>query len=180
MLTANKLEKIMELEDKLRSEYQTRLDAADAALERCKSEQEAQRQQLQSTIDQQLETIQELSEKASANQQMEQRHRELSNRSEKQQDEIATQKKRIKALQKDLAREREQLKELTQYDPQRMKKNLDANKKKLAEKTRAADLLQKSLKDARNENVSLQGKIKELEEKLAALETDAGAEEEAA
>jgi septal ring factor EnvC (AmiA/AmiB activator) len=180
MLTANKLEKIIELEDKLRSEYQARLDDASAELERCKSEHEAQRQQLQATIDQQLETIQELSEKSTANQQIEQRHRELSNRSEKQQDEIATQKKRIKALQKDLAKEREQLKELTQYDPQRMKKNLDASKKKLAEKTRAADLLQKSLKETRNENIELQGKIRELEEKLAALEADSAVEEEAA
>jgi chromosome segregation ATPase len=180
MLTANKLEKIIELEDNLRSEYQGRLDAVSAELERCKSEHETQRQQLQATIDQQLETIQELSEKATANQQLEQRHRELSNRSEKQQDEIAAQKKRIKALQKDLAKDREQLKELTQYDPQRMKKNLDANKKKLAEKTRAADLLQKSLKEARNEIVELQGKIKGLEDKLATLEPDEGTEEAAA
>ncbi len=180
MLTANKLEKIIELEDNLRAEYQDKLDKAAAELERCKQEHEEQRQQLQSTIDQQLETIQDLSEKSVANQQIEQRHRELSNRSDKQQEEISSQKKRIRTLQKDLASEREQLKELTQYDPQRMKKNLDANKKKLAEKTKAADLLQKSLKEARGENVELQRKVKELEEQLAKLEPAEEAENEAA
>ena len=180
MLTANKLEKIIELEDNLRTEYQAKLDAAGEELQRCKAEHEEERQQLQATIDQQLEAIQALSEKATANQQIEQRHRELTNRSEKQQEEIATQKKRIKTLQKDLAKEREQLKELTQYDPQRMKKNLDANKKKLSEKTRAADLLQKSLKDARSENIELQGKIKALEEQLAKVEADPAGEEAAA
>ena len=35
MLTANKLEKIIELEDSLRSEYQAKLDASTAELGRC-------------------------------------------------------------------------------------------------------------------------------------------------
>jgi len=173
MLTVNKLEKIIELEDKLRAEYQEKLDAAAAELAQCKQEQEEQRSKLQATIDQQLETIAEMSGKATSNQNLEQRNRELTNRSDKLTEEVATQKQRIKALQKDLAKEREQVKELTQFDPARMKKNLDANKKKLAEKTKAADLLQKSLKEARNENVELQRKAKELEEKLAQLEADA-------
>lgn len=180
MLTVNKLEKIIELEDSLRAEYQDKLDTARAELERCKAEQEALRQELQTTIDQQLETIQELSAKATANQQVEQRNRELSNRSEKLQEEVSSQKKRIKSLQKDLASEREQVKTLTQFDPQRMKKNLDANKKKLAEKTRATELLQKSLKEARGENVELQRKVKELEEQLEQGETNTTSQEAAA
>ena len=56
--------------------------------------------------------------------------------------------------------------ELKKYDPQRLRKNLDASKKKLAEKTTAADKLQKSLTQARSENSQLELKIKELESQL--------------
>ena len=138
MLTVNKLEKIIELEDSLRAEYQQKLETAAAEAERYKQELNTQREQLQATIDQQLETIKELSGGATANEHMEQRNRELSNRSENLQEEVAALKQRIKTLQKDLAKEREQVKELTQFDPARMKKNLDANKKTLAEKTSAS------------------------------------------
>lgn len=180
MLTANKLEKIIELEDKLRAEYQEKLDASSAALEQCKQAMGEQRDQLQGTISQQLETITDLSNKATANQHVEQLNRELSNRSEKLQEEVAGLKKRVKALQKDLSEERSQINTLTQYDPARMKKNLDANKKKLAEKTRANDLLQKSLKQTKAENAELQRKVQELESKLALLEAGESTEEAAA
>ena len=180
MLTVNKLEKIIELEDKLRAEYQDKLDTATTQVEQHRKELAEQREQLQATIDQQLETIHELSSKTTASQQVEQRNRELSNRSENLQEEVATLKQRVKTLQKDLAKEREQVKALTQFDPARMKKNLDANKKKLAEKTRANELLQKSLKESRNENAAMQQKLKEMESQLATLETEAGTEEEAA
>ena len=180
MLTVNKLEKIIELEDNLRKEYQDKLDAATAEAERSKQELAEQREQMQATIDQQLATIQELSGKTTANEQLEQRNRELGNRSENLQEEVASQKKRIKALQKDLAEERQRVKELTQFDPARMKKNLDANKKKLAEKTKAADLLQKSLKEANNEKAEQAQKLKQLEEELAGLKAELGTEEEAA
>ena len=174
MLTVNKLEKIIELEDNLRKEYQDKLDAATAEAERSKQELAEQREQMQATIDQQLATIQELSGKSTANEQLEQRNRELGNRSENLQEEVASQKKRIKALQKDLAEERQRVKELTQFDPARMKKNLDANKKKLAEKTRAADLLQKSLKEANNEKAEQAQKLKQVEEELASLKAELG------
>ena len=55
---------------------------------------------------------------------------------------------------------------LKKFDPQRLRKNLDASKKKLAEKTTAADKLQKSLSQARSENSQLELKIKELEAQL--------------
>ena len=73
-------------------------------------------------------------------------------------------------MQKDLAEERAEIKTLKQFDPAKMKKNLDASKKKLAEKTTASDLLQKSLNKSKTENVELQAKVKELEAKLAELE----------
>lgn len=182
MLTANKLEKIIELEDNLRAEYQSKLDAQTAEVERLQQELAEQREQLQSTIDTQLETITEMSKKAGANQKLEQQNRELFNRSENMKEEVATLKQRVKALQKDLAAEREQVKTLTQYDPIRMKKNLDTNKKKLAEKTSANDLLQKSLNKTKSENADLERKVKELEGKLAELEPaeDTEAESEAA
>lgn len=180
MLTANKLEKIIELEDNLRSEYQAKLDAKSADIERLQKELAEQQERLQATIDRQLETITDLSEKATANQHVEQLNRELNNRSEKLQDEVVTLKKRVKALQKDLAGEREQVSTLTQYDPARMKKNLDANKKKLADKTAANESLQKSLSKTKGENADLQRKIQELESKLAELDAADPVEEEAA
>ena len=180
MLTANKLEKIIELEDNLRSEYQAKLDAKSAEVERLKKELADQQERLQATIDRQLETITDLSEKATANQHVEQLNRELNNRSEKLQEEVATLKKRVKTLQKDLASERERVSTLTQYDPARMKKNLDANKKKLADKTAANESLQKSLSKTKGENADLQRKIQELESKLAELDATDPVEEEAA
>ncbi|TGD72556.1 hypothetical protein E4634_13600 [Mangrovimicrobium sediminis] len=173
MLTANKLEKIIELEDNLRAEYQSQLEARDAEIESLKARQA----ELEATVAQQLETITGLSEKATANQRTEQLNRELNNRSEKLQDEAAELKKRVKALQKDLGEVRDENKALKQFDPPRMKKNLDANKKKLAEKTRAADALQKSLNQSKAENAELQRKLKGLEEQVAASEAEPETEE---
>jgi hypothetical protein len=155
------------LEDKLRAEYQVQLDDKSAEIESCIKEKEVQ----QATIARQLEQITTLSTQASANKRTEQLNRELNQRSENLAEEVATQKKRLKALQKDLAEERAEVKVLKQFDPAKMKKNLDANKKKLAEKTTANDLLQKSLsKFKKTENIELQRKVKELESKLAELE----------
>ena len=60
-----------------------------------------------------------------------------------------------------------------------MKKNLDASKRKLAEKTTATDLLQKSLNKTKTEKAELQQKVKELEAKLEELEPTEVVEEEA-
>jgi len=140
MLTANRLEKIMELEQELRSEYQQQLDDKQAAIDAAL----ADKADLQATIDKQLETIKELTGKAGDTQKVEQRNRELHNRADNLQGEIAELKQRLKALQKDLNAVREENKALNQFDPARMKKNLDASKKKLAEKQKANDALQKS------------------------------------
>lgn len=180
MLTANKLEKIMELEDNLRSEYQAKLDAKTAELEECQQQLASQKTDMQATIDKQLETITELSRKGSAGANLEQKNRELGNRSEKLQEEVTSLKKRVKTLQKDLAEERTENKSLKQFDPARMKKNLDATKKKLAEKTRGNELLQKSLNKSKAEVAEQQRKVKELEAKLTELQADLNPEEEAA
>jgi chromosome segregation ATPase len=165
MLTASKLEQIIELEESLRREYQVKLDAMAAEIERGQQES----QQLQATIDTQRAAITELSAKAVPNQKLEQQNRELHNRSENMKEEVASMKQRVKTLQKELSDEREQVKTLSQYDPVRMKKNLDANKKKLAEKTSANEALQKSLNKTKAENAELQRKIQEMEQKLAEL-----------
>jgi uncharacterized coiled-coil protein SlyX len=166
MLTASKLEKIIELEDNLRSQYQDQLDAKSAEIELGKKKQEEQ----QAIIEKQLAQLTSISAEAAVNKRTEQLNRELTHRCEKLEDEVATQKKRIKELQKDLAAERAEIKVLKQYDAVAMKKNLDASKKKLVEKTTANDLLQKSSNKVKAENSELQAKVKELEEKLALLE----------
>jgi chromosome segregation ATPase len=183
MLSLNKLEKVIELEEQLRSEYQSQLDSKTEEINshvQKQSELQAIIDARQATIEQQLATITELSGKATANQRTEQLNRELTNRAEKLQDEVTELKRRVKTLQKDLADERAETKALKQFDPARMKKNLDAGKKKLAEKTRANEVLQKSLSASKSDNAELQCKIKELEARLAELERGQDAEEAAA
>ena len=182
-LTLNKLEKLIEVENKLRGEYQQQLDAKDATIAQLNSDKatlESKLSELEATIATQLATITDLSGKSGNNQALEQRNRELHNRSENMKEEVATAKSRVKALQKDLAAERTELAELKKYDPQRLRKNLDASKKKLAEKTTAADKLQKLLNQARTENTQLEQKIKELEAQLEALKPEDSAQEESA
>ena len=179
-LTLNNLEKLMEMETQLRGEYQPKLDEKDAAISKLadsKTALETRISELEKTIATQLTTITELSGKSKDAQALEQRNRELHNRSENMKEEITAAKGRVKALQKDLAAERAELAELKKYDPQRLRKNLDANKKKLAEKTDAADKLQKSVTQARAENTELEQKIKDLEAQLA--ETNSENEDQA-
>lgn len=178
-LTLNNLEKLMEMETQLRGEYQPKLDEKDAAISKLddkKTALETRISELEKTIATQLTTITELSGKSKDAQALEQRNRELHNRSENMKEEIAAAKGRVKALQKDLAAERSELAELKKYDPQRLRKNLDATKKKLAEKTTAADKLQKSLSQARAENTQLEQKVKDLEAQVA--ETNAESEDQ--
>ena len=175
-LTLNKLEKLIELETQLRGEYQQQLDDKDVSIAQLsvdKTTLEAQITEREKTIATQLATITEFSSKSKDIQALEQRNRELHNRSDKMKDEVATVKSRVKELQKDLAAERAELAELKKYDPQRLRKNLDASKKKLADKTAAADKLQKSLNQTRAENTQLEQKVKELEAQLATADTRA-------
>lgn len=181
-LTLNKLEKLIEVESTLRSEYQQQLDAKDATITQLNTDKaalESKLSELETTIATQLSTITDLSGKSGNNQALEQRNRELHNRSENMKEEVATVKSRIKALQKDLAAERTELAELKKYDPQRLRKNLDASKKKLAEKTNAADKLQKLLNQARTENTQLEQKVSELEAQLETLQLGDAAQEDA-
>ncbi|MBT4521647.1 MAG: hypothetical protein HOC23_16735 [Halieaceae bacterium] len=180
MLTAKNLERVMDLEAKLRSEYQVQLDAKSTEIASAIKKQEEQK----TIIAKQLDQISTLSTQATANKHMEQLNRELTQRGENLQEEVSKQKKRAKTLQKDLAEERTEVKALKQFDGAKMKKNLAASKKKLVEKTTANDLLQKSVNKYKAENAELQTRVKELEAKLEELEsaaqTDEPEEEEAA
>ena len=182
MLTASKLEQIIELENNLKGQYQKQLDAQAAEIAGHIDDKKRfikKNEDLQEVIATQLKQITTLTTEATANKNMEQLNRELNNRSEKLQDEVAEMKKRVKALQKDLASEREELKALKQFDPAKMKKNLDAAKKKAAEKQAANDLMQKTLNKTKNEKAELELKVKELEAKLTELEpAEAETEEE--
>ncbi len=60
--------------------------------------------------------------------------------------------------------------ELKKYDPVKMKRHLDDNKKRLAEKTSANEVLQKSLGKTKAENAELLKKVAELEARVAELE----------
>jgi chromosome segregation ATPase len=178
-LTLNKLEKLIEVETKLRDEYGQQLEQKDAAIAKLnedKASLASKLAELEGTVAKQLATITELSGKSSNTQALEQRNRELHNRSENMKDEVASVKSRIKSLQKDLAAERAELAELKKFDPQRLRKNLDGSKKKLAEKTAAADKLQKLLNQARVENAELKEQVKGLESQLAELNQEEGAE----
>ena len=173
MLSTRNLEKLIELEASLRAEYQAQLDAKSAEIDAKSAEIDAgikKQEQQQAVIAKQLEQITSLSTEATANKRIEQHIRELESRSANLQEEVVTQKKRLKNLQNDLAEERAELKALKQFDPARMKKNLDANKKKLAEKASANDLLQKSVNRYKSENAELQRKVKELEAQQDAAE----------
>lgn len=175
MLTLNKLEKIMELEAQLRDEYKEQLEGKDKEISTLTNERDsltARVDELQSTLATQLETISSLSGKASDTKAVENRNRELHNRAENMKEEVATVKARLKALQKDLSAERAELATLKKFDPERMRKNLDANKRKLAEKTKAADLLQKSYNQSKAENARLEQRVKELEAAQADSDTD--------
>jgi septal ring factor EnvC (AmiA/AmiB activator) len=166
MLTAQKLEKIIELEDNLRGQYQTQLDDKSAQIELHLKKHDEQ----QAVIAKQLVQLTTQSTEASAHKRVEQRNRELHNRCDNLTAEVDTQKKRIKELQKSLADERAEVKTLKQYDAAALKKNLDSNKKKLAEKTTANALMQKTLNKTKTENAELQAKVKELEAKLEEFE----------
>ena len=174
MLSTKNLEKVIELEAKLRAEYQVQLDAKSAEIDDCHKKQEEQK----ASLEKQLTQISSLTTEATANKRIEQLNRELESRSEKLQEEVTAQKGRLKSLQKDLADARAELKVLKQLDAAAIKKNLVANKKKLAEKVAANDLLQKSVNKYKNENAELQHKFKEMESKLAELDDSESSEEE--
>lgn len=171
MLAIKNLENLIKIENDLKGQYETKLNKQLAQI----NDGVEKIQALESTVAKQQENILELSATAAEKKRIEQTNRELNNRATNLLDETESQKQRIKGLQKDLAEERAEVKKLKQFDADKLKKNLAANKKKLAEKTAGADLLQKSLTKSKSENSEFQREINELKAKLEEL---APAEEE--
>ncbi len=182
MLAVKNLERFMEIEADLKSQYQAELNSKSTEIQKGIDKQEALKKTIEehkATIAGQLEQIKTLSASASDTKRIEQLNRELDARATKLQEETATQKKRIKAMQKDFAAEREELKELKLLDPKKLKKNQDASKKKLAEKTAANDALQKTANKYKKENDELRKKIEELEAKIPAEDSEDESKDEA-
>ncbi len=166
MSAVKNLEALIKIESDLKSKYDSKLNAQLATIEEGVKKQE----ELQQRIDKQHEKISELVTATSDTKRIEQLNRELNNRADKLQEEIDSQKKRIKAMRKELTEERTEVKKLKQFDADKLKKNLVANKKKLAEKSTAADLLQKSLNKTRTENTEYQREIEELKAELEKIQ----------
>ncbi|MCR8924426.1 hypothetical protein NO559_16755 [Dasania sp. GY-MA-18] len=176
MLAVKNLENLIKIENELKAQYEDKLSNQAAEIA---SGQETIKE-LEATIAKQQESLLELSNSAADKKRIEQTNRELSNRTNKQQEEIDEQKKRIKTLQKELAEVRAEVKKLNQLDAEKLKKNLVANKKKLAEKTASNDLLQKSINKTKSENNELVREVAELKAKLAELQPEEEAAEESA
>ena len=176
MLAIKNLENLIKIENDLKSQYEEKLSTQDAKIEKSIK----QIDELLATIAKQKESLIELSSASADKKRIEQTNRELHNRSANLQAEIDGQKKRIKALQNDLSTVRVEVKTLKQLDADKLKKNLVANKKKLAEKTTSNDLLQKSLNKTKTQNTELQREISELKAKLEELEPAKEADIEAA
>ena len=90
-LSLNKLEKIIELEATLREEYQQKLDEKDASiavLTQDKATLEKKVSELEQTVATQVKTITEVSAKSQDKQALEQRNRELHNRSDNMKEEV--------------------------------------------------------------------------------------------
>lgn len=176
MLAVRNLEKLIEIEADLKSQYQAELNSKSTQIAKGIEKQEELKATIakhQATIAEQLEQIKTLSSTASDTKRTEQLNREVNARAAKLQEESDSQKQRLKALQKDLAVEREELKALKKLDPQKMKKSLDTNKTKLAEKTTANELLQKQYNKFKRENEELKKKVEELEAAAEANKTEA-------
>lgn len=174
MLAAKNLERLIEMEEDLKSKYEADLNDKSNQITKANEENQTLRtmvEQLEAKVAAQLQQILSQSSTSTDTKRLEQLNRELEARSVKLQEEMTAQKKRLKGLQRDLAAERTELKELKQYDAPKMKANLAANKKKLAEKTTANELLQKNNSKLMGENSVLKAKNEELEAKLESLES---------
>lgn len=175
MLAVRNLEKLIEIEADLKSQYQAELNSKSTQIAKGLEKQEelkASNAKLKASIAEQLEQIKTLSASTSDHKRTEQLNREINARATKLQEESDTQKQRIKTLQKDLAVEREELKALKHLDPQKMKKGLDASKTKLAEKTAANELLQKQYSKFKRENEELKKKVEEFEAEAKTADAD--------
>ncbi len=172
MSVAKNLEALINMENKLKAQYEAELKIQEnqiVTLTKSQTTLQAAQASLEATIEKQKTLIAELTVGSNETKRLEQTHRELNNRAEKLQGEVDMQKNRAKAVSKDLAEARQQIKTLEQYDAEKLKKNLVAAKQTLTEQRTANELLNKTANKTKAENAELQGKLKELQAELDAL-----------
>lgn len=172
MLAAKNLERLLEIEAELKEQYEDKLKAKDEEI----AAEVAKQEGLQAVIDKQKESLKRQQEEIVSlrsvdndTKRIEQLNRELNSRTLKLQEELEGQKKKNKSIQKETQADREMLKELKQYDVKKMKKNLDQNKKKVAELNASNASLQKNYNKFKAENVELKDKAKSLQAELDAI-----------
>jgi predicted RNase H-like nuclease (RuvC/YqgF family) len=172
MSVVKNLEAMINLENNLKAQYQTEIDALKQEIVTLTKANEAlgkDKEALQTAIDKQIITITELTAINTDTKRIEQTNRELNNRADKLQAELDMQKTRAKTIQKDLNEARQLVKTLQQYDAEKLKKNLVATKQTLAEQRDANALLNKTANKTKAENNELQATITELKAELEAL-----------
>jgi len=98
-----------------------------------------------------------------------QESREAGNRVTKAQAETDTQKSRTKLVRKELMEVKSELKVLKALDPEKLKKNIKAGKKRIEEEKTSNGLLEKSIKQFKETNYELKKKNEELEAELVEL-----------
>lgn len=173
MSAVQNLEALINVENQLKNKYESQISELSAKLDDAENKQA----QLQATIEQQIAKIAELSSSTMDSKRLEQLNREVSNRNEKLLAEIETLKNRAKTGQKELVDLKSELKALKQLEPEKLKKNLIAAKKKNDEQRDANELLKKSAKQTKADNLELQKEIETLKEELEKLKAQLPAEE---
>jgi uncharacterized coiled-coil DUF342 family protein len=89
-------------------------------------------------------------------------------------EEVEALKENLKTAREKLAEARAENKKLAQYDPLRMKKNLDAGKQKLARKQQDCERMQRALSRSAKVNVQLMQRVSRLTTALRRLEAAGG------
>lgn len=168
MSAVRNLEALISIENDLKSQYEDKL----TKLEQQVATAEAEKSELAAKIEEQLQTIKSLSSATDETKRLEQLNREISNRSEKLQSELDSQKNKIKSIQKETTELKSENKSLKQFDAEKMKKNLAATKKKLTDERNATSLINKSLSKQKTENTELKSEIEELKAEVEKLKPD--------
>jgi chromosome segregation ATPase len=172
MSVAKNLEALINMENQLKAQYEAELKTKENqidALTKSQATLQAAQASLEATIEKQKSLMAELTVGSNETKRLEQTNRELNNRAEKLQGEVDMQKNRAKALSKDLAEARQQIKTLEQYDAEKLKKNLVAAKQTIAEQRTANELLNKTANKTKAENAELQATLKTVQDELEAL-----------
>lgn len=168
MSAAENLEAFIKMENELRAEYEVKLNAQVEKTEQA----EIRQAELQVTINEQASELASLANAANDIKRLIQEGRESNNRVSKAQAEVESQKTKAKLLRKEFAETKSELKALKQLDPEKLKKNIKAAKKKIEEERKSNDLLEKAIKQFKESNSELKKKNQELENEINELKKD--------